>query len=383
MKILVLCRNLRLAGGRVVGTNFVKALRTSGHDHRYLIVAPPNAGYEEITLPSGSEMVIFQGGSNPISQWSFDTFSLPKVARHFAADVVFAMGNIGLVDPPCPQAILFHKPQLVYPIAHYARETRKARFINWLYKKRLRRCLKSTQLVFCQTPVARDRFHRTFNYPEEHIQIMPNAVSGFFAGGKEPAQAPAVFSKHKAFNMLFLTKFYAHKNIEVLIELFNNHRDKLQDVRCLVTIAADQHPNASGFLSDIERHGLQNHIINVGPLKHEDLAGYFTHSDALLFPTLLESFSGTYLEAMHFGLPILTSRLDFAEDVCGDAALYFDPWDPGDMLDKIQTLRNNAKLKEDLVSKGRERMKRFFKSWDQITAETVQELEKLAGVRRQ
>ncbi len=45
--------------------------------------------------------------------------------------------------------------------------------------------------------------------------------------------------------------------------------------------------------------------------KQKELAGYFCNSNALLLPALLESFSATYLEAMYFGLPILTSNLDF------------------------------------------------------------------------
>ena len=48
----------------------------------------------------------------------------------------------------------------------------------------------------------------------------------------------------------------------------------------------------------------------------------------MILPTLLESFSATYIEAMFHGKTILTSDLDFARDVCGEAAFYFDPLNP-------------------------------------------------------
>ena len=52
-------------------------------------------------------------------------------------------------------------------------------------------------------------------------------------------------------------------------------------------------------------------------------------------PSLLESFSGTYVEAMFHGKTILTSDFDFARDVCAQAAFYFDPLDPNSILSSI------------------------------------------------
>jgi hypothetical protein len=47
-----------------------------------------------------------------------------------------------------------------------------------------------------------------------------------------------------------------------------------------------------------------------------DVPKWYKATQALLLPTLLESFSGTYIEAMHFERPIFTSNLDFAKEVC-------------------------------------------------------------------
>lgn len=100
--------------------------------------------------------------------------------------------------------------------------------------------------------------------------------------------------------------------------------------------------------------------------------------DALLMPSLLESFSGTYLEAMHFGLPILTSDLDFAREVCHDAALYFDPWDTASIRDAILRVKNESELAHNLCEKGNSRLVGMQKSWDEIVRNILQELLKLA-----
>jgi len=168
-----------------------------------------------------------------------------------------------------------------------------------------------------------------------------------------------------------------HKNLEVLIDLFKLYPDDLKDVRCIISIEENQHKNSKKLLNNIRKYNLQDKIINVGKLGQEGLAEFFLNCDALLFPTLLESFSGTYLEAMYFNLPILTSDLDFARYVCDDAALYFDPWDPADILKKIHMVKADSNLRKSLVEKGEERLQVFFKDWEVVLSDMAIELENL------
>jgi len=76
--------------------------------------------------------------------------------------------------------------------------------------------------------------------------------------------------------------------------------------------------------------------------------------DGMILPTLLESFSGTYVEAMHYGVPVFTSDRDFARDVCGDAAYYFDPLNPKGILDTVTGAFAEPAELERRVALGRE-----------------------------
>jgi glycosyltransferase involved in cell wall biosynthesis len=98
----------------------------------------------------------------------------------------------------------------------------------------------------------------------------------------------------------------------------------------------------------------------------------------MLFPTLLESLSATYLEAMQLDLPILTSNLDFAHEICGPAALYFDPWSVQSILETIVRIRKDTDLRSRLVRAGHERLKTAYnKSWDDIARHIASDLHKL------
>jgi glycosyltransferase involved in cell wall biosynthesis len=73
-------------------------------------------------------------------------------------------------------------------------------------------------------------------------------------------------------------------------------------------------------------------------------------------PSLLETFSANYPEAMKMNLPIICSDFNFSRDACGDAALYFDAQSPEDIADKIVALINNKTLQNDLINAGKKRL---------------------------
>jgi glycosyltransferase involved in cell wall biosynthesis len=148
----------------------------------------------------------------------------------------------------------------------------------------------------------------------------------------------------------------------------------------ILTIAATDHPNARKLLRSIDELQLGRHFSIVGPLKQHELGGYYRHCDALFLPTLLESFSGTYLEAMQFGCPILTSDLDFARYICGDAAIYFDPWDIGSMKNAILRLKNNPGLTMQMIARGKERLCMSNPTWDEIARNLCKHLQTIAHV---
>lgn len=75
------------------------------------------------------------------------------------------------------------------------------------------------------------------------------------------------------------------------------------------------------------------------------MPGLYHRCHGMLLPTLLESFSITYVEAMQYGLPVLTSDMWFARGVCERAATYFNPFDAADILRAIdRTFASDATI---------------------------------------
>jgi glycosyltransferase involved in cell wall biosynthesis len=352
-----------------VGKNIIASLSRVADDNDYLLVVPEGVGYEETQRPHRRQEFFFERRS-AFGQLFFEQVKLPALVRRFQPDLIWGLGNFGLVPSPSPQAILFHKPHFVYEARFQRRELPKYRMLNTILKHRLLRALPHTSLVFCQTSAAAGRFKHFMNYRGK-IAVMPNAVSEATLRGN-PHKRPALFEKLAGRKVLFcLTRYYPHKNLELLAEVFERYGDQLADVVILCTVEAHQHPLAAKFLARIGKSPLCNNIISVGVLQQKELSGYYHFSDALMLPSFLESFTGTYLEAMEYRKPILTSDMDFARVVCGEAASYFDPFSPVACRDAIRELIDSPTLQSSLIAAGIERRASFVRCWDDIVSEAV------------
>ncbi|MFQ5806552.1 MAG: hypothetical protein ACE5I3_08890, partial [Phycisphaerae bacterium] len=277
MRIAVLAHNLRMAGGLSVGQNTIDALRRVANEHDYLLIMPAGVGYEALERPTRAECHYYQRRRGSIGQWLYERFTVPKLVHDFRPEIVWGLGNFGLKNPQAKQAFLFHKSQFIYGRNHTRIEAAGPRFRNYLARRRLLKSLPATQLVFCQTKTAAERFRRYLGY-SGHIALMPNAVSRFTSAG-DPSRVPPVFERLRDKFVLFcLTKYYAHKNLERLVQVFRQYGEHLADVAVLFTVRADQHRRAGAFIESLADPLVCEQLINVGPVRQRELAAYFTHS---------------------------------------------------------------------------------------------------------
>ncbi|RYY08311.1 MAG: glycosyltransferase family 1 protein [Sphingobacteriaceae bacterium] len=104
-----------------------------------------------------------------------------------------------------------------------------------------------------------------------------------------------------------------------------------------------------------------NYINKVG-LSEQALLQEFKNADLLTFVSTIEGFGMPILEAQACGLPVVTSSCSSMPEVAGDAAIFVDPFDIQSIKNGILEMISNRKLREDLVEKGFQNIKRFSKA---------------------
>ncbi len=149
--------------------------------------------------------------------------------------------------------------------------------------------------------------------------------------------------------LLYVGNAYPHKNLERLISAFNE-LEKLQ----LVLVGQLDY-----FYKRLKK---TDNVIFTDFVSDRDLSGLYQSASLYVFPSLYEGFGLPPLEAMACGLPVVSSNASCLPEVLGKAAVYFDPENVADMIDKIKLVLNNER--KELISAGYEQVKKY--SWQEM-----------------
>ena len=126
------------------------------------------------------------------------------------------------------------------------------------------------------------------------------------------------------------------------------------------------------FSQQMQLDTTSDHIQFLGRVSDDELVRLYNQAACFVFPSLYEGFGLPPLEAMACGCPVLVSDIPVEREVCGDAAQYFNPLDPTNILHTItQYLNDTDVIKEKMRQKGYENITRF--SWEK-SAQTLMKI---------
>lgn len=114
-------------------------------------------------------------------------------------------------------------------------------------------------------------------------------------------------------------------------------------------------PSAEGGLGG----SILRWVDELGYVAQEDILALYAGATAFVFPSWYEGFGLPILEAFASGVPVIASRTTSIPEVAGDAALYIDPAAPEKIAQAMETIVNDASLRERLITAGRARAQQF------------------------
>ena len=196
--------------------------------------------------------------------------------------------------------------------------------------------------------------------------------AGEFLKKKSTISGPAALKRYgisKPF-VVYTGSLYPHKNVLRLVEAVVRFNEKNEESKKLsLVIACSRNVFLERFKKEIEKMKGLDLVILVGFVPDGELIALYQKAEAFATPSLLEGFGLPGLEAMAVGLPVISSNASCLPEICGQAAVYFDPLDVKDIAKKIREVVGNEKKRQILIQKGFEQVKKY--SWQKMVEETL------------
>ncbi len=166
--------------------------------------------------------------------------------------------------------------------------------------------------------------------------------------------------------IMYVGRPMPHKNLERLIEAFNLVRQQFPALR--LVLAGKRDTLYKQLEKQTEQKGIKN-VIFTDFVSEGQLRWLYENTAAYVFPSLSEGFGLPGLEAMMAGAPVVSSNATCLPEVYKDGAEYFDPLSVDDMAAAISRVLGDDKLRQQLISKGRQVAEKY--SWQRTAEETL------------
>lgn len=174
-----------------------------------------------------------------------------------------------------------------------------------------------------EAEVARQGLKRRLGISNDRVAVISNTCSRVFRElPREPVGLPG---KGEKLRIVYLTSFYKHKNIGIIPFVAAKLEEFQPSLKFEFVVTLPRDENDWTRLEAAARAlGVADRLINVGPVSNVEAPILYKECHIAFMPSLLETFSANYPEAMAMGCPLVASNREFAKNCCGDAASYFD-----------------------------------------------------------
>lgn len=285
---------------------------------------------------------------------------IPRYARRLDLDVLHVPFNF-LPVSRCRKIVSIHDLAFEYlPAAYAPVERARMRLLT-------RAAARRADHVLTLSAYSKRSIVERYRIPAEQVTVVPGAVRRdvFRAPDRETIGRQLERLGIPPDYLLYVGAIQRRKNLTVLLAALRLLRARGRHDVPLVLVGRKGWGAGEVFRA-VSDQGLTDRVRFVERADTEALVALYGGALALVLPSLFEGFGMPVLEAMSCGCPVVSSDATSLPEVCGEAALLFDPRSPEALADRLATLLDDGSLRRTLVERGRRNCDRF--SWERAAA---------------
>lgn len=292
------------------------------------------------------------------SGYLWEQFELPFYAKK---GVLFCPGNVA------PLISLLSKQKTivtVHDLSYLYFPNAYSLLFKLAYRAILPNVFKNADAVITVSQAEKDSILKRYCYVRDRLYAIQNGT--FATKNKREKEVSPKKSDTTPF-VLYVGSLSKRKNLEGVLGVAKLLNDK-GNIKFVIVGACER------IFNNVKLDDSANYIEFKGQVDDMDeLVQLYKEASCLVFPSFYESFGMPAIEAMYCGCPVITSHISSLPEICGDAALYCDPYNINDIAEKIMQVITDETLREDLRNKGFKQAEKY--SWKSCARETFEVIE--------
>ncbi len=353
MKFIINTTNLQSGGALQVALSLLEEWNIDQFDNEFHVFLSPQLNLLFTRENFGGNFTFYTFNKNPTNS-IFSSISfykkLKRLETQLKPDAVLTVFGPALWRPKSPHLVGFANGYYLFDNSDFIRKRILTNMVRKI-KYHSRHYLLFSQLkkegdhYWVETNAAKERLSETINKPINNITVIGNTYGSSFKYKPEHRD-----NTNNTFNLLYVSAYYEHKNFEIIPKVITILKERNIACSFILTLPEDKFSAIFGEMSNSE------YLKNAGPINPQEIIEIYQKAGAVFMPSMLETFSANYPEAMRMELPIICSDYDFSRNICGDAALYFDAENPTEIAHKITELIEKTELQKQLIEAGKSRL---------------------------
>jgi glycosyltransferase involved in cell wall biosynthesis len=148
-----------------------------------------------------------------------------------------------------------------------------------------------------------------------------------------PSESKEVLSKYgmRRPYVLYLGVIQGRKNLLRLVQASTLWREQRPDLQ--LVLAGKRGWKCDDVYRAADRH--RGYIKMTGAVDAEHIRVIYQSAECLVIPSLYEGFGVPVIEAMACGTPVVASNTSALREIAGEAGLFFDPLNPGEICSRV------------------------------------------------
>ena len=217
-----------------------------------------------------------------------------------------------------------------------------------IHHKRVRRTLAKCDTIIVLSQSWKDWFEQEFKHP--NIIVIKNVIDV-----PVKKQKTLIDTNHR-FSLLFLGILGQRKGIYDLLEVINKYKCEFEG-KLLLIIGGNG--EVESVIDYIRKNSLENIVHYKGWVSGTEKIKLFNSVDSLILPSYNEGLPISIIEAMSYGLPIISTPVGGIPEIVsnGENGLLVKPGNQEELYQAIRLLMDDARLLENMGRVSKQKAK--------------------------